>query len=85
MYRPIPVEEFIAAMPKKRQEAISKRGAERVARVELRMAKAKNAADQDALFRAKVQEALDDPRPDIPHKQVKAHFAKRRAAALRKE
>jgi DNA-damage-inducible protein J len=38
----------------------------------------------DAWFRAKVQEALDDPRPAIPHDQVEAHFAKRRAAALRK-
>jgi len=38
MYRPIPVEEVIAAMPKKRQEAIAKRGAELVARVERRMA-----------------------------------------------
>lgn len=38
----------------------------------------------DAWFRAKVQEALDDPRPGIPHKKVEAHFAKRRAVALRK-
>jgi len=35
-------------------------------------------------FRAKGQEALNDPRPAIPHKKVEAHFAKRRAAALRK-
>ena len=35
----------------------------------------------DAWFRAKVQEALDDPRPAIPHEQVEVHFAKRRAAA----
>jgi DNA-damage-inducible protein J len=41
-------------------------------------------AAHDAWFRAKVQEALDDPRPTIPHEQVEAHFAKRRAAALRK-
>jgi DNA-damage-inducible protein J len=46
---------------------------------------ASNAAEHDAWFRAKVQEALDDPRPDIPHAQVEAHFAKRRAAALRKK
>jgi DNA-damage-inducible protein J len=85
MYRPIPVEEVIAALPKKEQEAIAKRGAELVARVERRMAKAQNAAEHDANFRAKVQEALDDPRPDIPHERVKAHFAKRRAAALSKE
>jgi DNA-damage-inducible protein J len=38
----------------------------------------------DSWFRAKVQEALNDPRPAIPHKKVEAHFAKRRAAALRK-
>jgi DNA-damage-inducible protein J len=42
-----------------------------------------NTAAHDAWFRAKVQEALNDPRPAIPHKKVKAHFAKRRAAALR--
>jgi len=27
-------------------------------------------ADPDAWFRAKVQEALDDPRPAVPHAQV---------------
>jgi DNA-damage-inducible protein J len=43
-----------------------------------------NAAVHDAWFRAKVQEALDDPRPGIPHKTVEAHFVRRRAAALRK-
>ncbi len=43
-----------------------------------------NAAAHDAWFRAKVQEALNDPRPGIPHKKVEPHFAKRRAAALRK-
>ena len=43
-----------------------------------------DAAAHDAWFRAKVQEALNDPRPAIPHKKVEAHFAKRRAAALRK-
>jgi DNA-damage-inducible protein J len=41
-------------------------------------------SSHDAWFRAKVQEALSDPRPAIPHKKVEAHFAKRRAAALRK-
>jgi DNA-damage-inducible protein J len=41
-------------------------------------------AVHDAWFRAKVQEALDDPRPAIPYEDVEAHFAKRRAAALRK-
>lgn len=39
-------------------------------------------ATHDAWFRAKVQEALDDPRPPIPNEEVKAHFAARRAKAL---
>jgi DNA-damage-inducible protein J len=43
-----------------------------------------NDATHDAWFRAKVQEALNDPRPGIPHEKVEAHFARRRAAALRK-
>lgn len=43
-----------------------------------------NAAGHDAWFRAKVQEALDDPRPGIPHKKIEAHFAQRRVAAQRK-
>jgi len=43
-----------------------------------------NAAAHDAWFRAKVQAALNDPRPGIPHKKVEGRFAKRRAAALRK-
>nr|WP_299852535.1 type II toxin-antitoxin system RelB/DinJ family antitoxin [Sphingomonas bacterium] len=38
----------------------------------------------DSWFRAKVQEALDDPRPDIPHEDVETEFAARRAATLRK-
>jgi hypothetical protein len=38
-------------------------------------------AGHDAWFRAKVQEALDDPRPAIPHEQVEVHFAKRRDTA----
>lgn len=38
----------------------------------------------DAWVRAKVQEALDDPRPDIPHEEVEARFATRRAAAQRR-
>jgi DNA-damage-inducible protein J len=45
---------------------------------------ARNAAEHDAWFRAKVQEALDDPRPAIPDDEVNAHFAKRRAAARSK-
>jgi DNA-damage-inducible protein J len=43
-----------------------------------------NAAEHDAWFRAKVQQALDEPRPAVPHEQVEKHFAKRRRAALRK-
>lgn len=43
-----------------------------------------NTADYDAWFRAKVKEALEDMRPAISHDEVKAHFAKRRSAALRK-
>ena len=38
----------------------------------------------DTWFRAKVQEALDDPRPTVPQEKVESHFAKRRTAALRK-
>lgn len=41
-------------------------------------------AAHDAWFRAKVREALDDPRPPIPQKKVDAHFTRRRAAARRK-
>lgn len=51
----------------------------------LPFALAQNAAEHDAWFRAKVQEALDDPRPSIPHERVKAEFAKRRAAAMLKK
>jgi len=36
----------------------------------------------DKWFRAKVQEALDDPRPGISHEDAEAYFAERRAAAL---
>jgi DNA-damage-inducible protein J len=43
-----------------------------------------SAAAHDAWFRAKVQEALNDPRPGIPHEKVEAHFARRRASARRK-
>ena len=41
-------------------------------------------AAHDAWFRAKVLEALNDPRPAIPHEKVETHFARRRAAARRK-
>ncbi len=36
-------------------------------------------AAHDTWFRAKVQEALNNPAPPIPHEQVEAHFARRRA------
>ena len=38
----------------------------------------------DTWFRAKVQDALDDPRPTAPHEEVSAHFARRRADASTK-
>ncbi len=41
-------------------------------------------AAYDAWFRAKVQEAIEDMRPPLPHDEVKTLFAKRRAAAVRK-
>ena len=40
--------------------------------------------EYDAWFRAKVLEALNDPGPDIPHDEVEAYFAERRAASRRK-
>jgi len=43
-----------------------------------------DAAAHDAWFRAKVQEALADPRPAVAHDEVEARFSKRRAAALLK-
>jgi DNA-damage-inducible protein J len=45
---------------------------------------AQNAAGHDDWFRAKVQQALDDPRPGIPDEEVAAYFSERRAAALKK-
>ena len=50
----------------------------------LPFALAQNTAEHDAWFRAKVREALDDPRPAVPHEQVEAHFAQRRAKAAAK-
>lgn len=38
----------------------------------------------DIWFTAKVREALDDLRSAVPNDEVKARFAERRAAALRK-
>jgi DNA-damage-inducible protein J len=38
-------------------------------------------AEYDAWLCAKVQEALDDPRPSIPHEEVRKRMASRREAA----
>lgn len=38
----------------------------------------------DEWFRAKVQEALDDPRPAIPHAQVQQEMAEKKAALRRR-
>lgn len=43
-----------------------------------------NSDVHDAWFRAKVMQALEDTRPDSSAKDVEAHFASRRDAALRK-
>ncbi len=40
-----------------------------------------DATAHDDWFRAKVREAMDDPRPAVPHEEVEAYFAKRRATA----
>ncbi|MBO1076102.1 type II toxin-antitoxin system RelB/DinJ family antitoxin [Roseomonas marmotae] len=40
-------------------------------------------AQHDAWFRAKVREALEDPRPALPQEEAEALFARRRAEALR--
>jgi len=39
--------------------------------------------EYDRWFRAKVQEALDDPRPDYSDEEVEAYFAQKRAETLR--
>jgi DNA-damage-inducible protein J len=36
----------------------------------------------DAWFRAKVQEALDDTRPTVPHEEVQEYFRRKREALL---
>ncbi|CAH1696003.1 DNA-damage-inducible protein J [Hyphomicrobiales bacterium] len=43
-----------------------------------------NSEAHDAWFRMKVQEALQDTRPDVPDEQAETHFAARRADARRK-
>jgi len=44
---------------------------------------ASNLKTYDRWFRARVQAALDDPRPPIPSYEVEAYFNKRRSDALR--
>ena len=70
MHKTISFEEVTAALPRKRREAIEAKGQELLGKIDT--------ATHDAWFRAKVQEALDDPRPAIPHEKVEAHFAARR-------
>jgi DNA-damage-inducible protein J len=42
-----------------------------------------NAAARDAWFRSKVQEVIDDKRPDIAHEDVEARFTARHEGSLR--
>jgi hypothetical protein len=49
-----------------------------------RLKHAHEAATYDKWFRAQVQEALDDPRPGIPHEQIEAEWAKERVALLKR-
>jgi hypothetical protein len=42
--------------------------------IESEFASTEEAEVYDAWFRAKVREALDDPRPGIPHEQVMAEM-----------
>lgn len=43
-----------------------------------------NSEAHDAWFRAKVLQAIEDSRPDVPDEEAEAHFAARRATARRK-
>jgi hypothetical protein len=47
------------------------------------MKAAHEAAAYDKWFRAQVQEAIDDPRPGIPHELVKAEWAIERAELMK--
>jgi len=47
-----------------------------------RLKRAHEAAAYDTWFRAQVQEALDDPRPGIPHEQVETEWKIKRAELL---
>jgi len=42
------------------------------------------AAAYDKWFRSKVQEALDDPRPGMPHEEVSARWRRKRSQLLKK-
>ncbi len=42
------------------------------------------AAAYDKWFRGKVQEALDDPRPGMPHEEVSARWQRKRSQLLKK-
>jgi hypothetical protein len=44
-----------------------------------RLKRAHEAAEHDRWFRAQVQAALDDPRPAVPHEEIKAAWAAKRA------
>ena len=48
------------------------------------MKRAHEAAAYDKWFRNQVQAALDDPRPAIPHEEVAARWARKRAQLLKK-
>ena len=52
---------------------------------ELPLGFATDPAAHDTWFRAKVREAMEDPRPPIPHQDVETHFAARRTAASNRE
>ena len=44
---------------------------------------AHDAAEQDAWYRARVQEALEDMRPGVPHDEIQEYLARQRAAIRR--
>jgi hypothetical protein len=72
------------AMARRMVEASAIRGASIIGQPGERMRRAHEAAAYDTWFRQQVQEAIDDPRPSIPHDEVMAEFAERRAALREK-
>lgn len=48
------------------------------------LAAGQDPAAYDAWFRGKVQEALDDPRPSIPHKEVQTRFDEKKRVTREK-